>query len=133
MAIARELAERLDVLYTELSQVVERLSPGFAAVEAPFHGVSARSSLQLAHARGVILAVLGRAGVPVAEYAPAAVKVSVTGNGRAEKTQVQAMVTRLLPAVDRDLPHDTYDALAVALCHLSRCGFAAAIERRPLR
>ena len=100
--------------------LLERLGPEQAAVESPFHGVNPRSALQLAHARGVILAALHGAGVPLTEYAPAAVKLSVTGNGRAEKAQVQDMVVRLLRIPGGRAPDtDAADALAVALCHLA--------------
>lgn len=124
-----DTASRLDALYRELSVVAERWDPALAAVENPFHGVSSKSALRLAQARGVILAALARGGVAVAEYAPAAVKLSVTGNGRADKLQVQAMVTRLLGSAGSGWPHDVYDALAVALCHLSQTRFTAAVER----
>jgi len=125
----RPFAERLHLLQEAVLVVIEQFAPTEAAVEAPFHGVSARSALQLAHARGVILAALGRASVPVFEYSPATVKKAVTGNGRAEKGQVQAMVSRLVPgklAVGRA---DVADALATALCHLSTLGMSDALVR----
>lgn len=111
--------ERLHRLLSELREIVERLEPTAAAVEAPFHGINARAALQLAHARGVVLAVLGSAAVPVTEYAPATVKMAVAGSGRAEKEQVRAMVVRLLGgAWSGSASSDESDALAVALCHL---------------
>jgi crossover junction endodeoxyribonuclease RuvC len=122
-------AGRLARLHQELTTVVERLRPGVAAVEAPFHGASARSALRLAHARGVVLAVLAAAGVEVVEYAPAAVKKAVTGNGRADKEQVATMVFRQVGEELAARPHDLSDALAVALCHLSHCGFSAAVQQ----
>ena len=112
-----DFASRLGVLHEQLEAIVERLQPAAAAVEAPFHGKSPRSSLQLAHARGVALAVLGRAGIPVAEYSPASIKLFVTGSGRAEKDQVRHMVIRVLRRDSIDGPDDVTDALAVALCH----------------
>ena len=98
-------------------------------MESPFAGVNVRSALQLAHARGVILAALASAGLSVAEYTPATVKKSVTGNGRAEKTQVAGMVYRLLRVEVTRQAHDVTDALAVALCHLSSRGMAEAVRR----
>jgi crossover junction endodeoxyribonuclease RuvC len=97
-------------------------------VESPFHGPNARAALQLAHARGVVLACLGQAGIQVAEYSPATIKKAITGTGKADKEQVQAMVRRLLgnPA---DESRDVSDALAVAYCHLASSGFAAASRR----
>jgi crossover junction endodeoxyribonuclease RuvC len=122
------LPERLALLQRALREVVERLQPTVAAVEAPFHGASARSALQLAHARGVILAVLGDAGVSVVEYAPAKIKKSVTGDGRAEKARISAMVVQLLGARVEGERHDVHDALAVALCHLSTATFMNAVR-----
>jgi crossover junction endodeoxyribonuclease RuvC len=100
-------------------RVVGAHAPAEAAVEAPFHGISARSALQLAHARGVVLAVLGASGIPVTEYAPASIKKAVTGSGRADKGQVQAMISRLVPGAGATHGPDVFDAIATALCHLA--------------
>jgi crossover junction endodeoxyribonuclease RuvC len=112
-----DLADGLALLYTRLDVVVRSIEPTSAAVESPFHGANARSALRLAHARGVVLAVLGAAAIPVAEYSPATVKKSVTGDGRAGKDQVRRMVSHLLGHVRLGSPRDLSDALAVALCH----------------
>jgi crossover junction endodeoxyribonuclease RuvC len=122
-------ARRLARLQSALSAVVEKARPTVAAVESPFHGSSARSALLLAHARGVILAVLAAAEIEVVEYAPAAVKKAVTGDGRADKEQVATMVCRTLGKEAENLPHDHSDALAVALCHLVESRFRAAVRR----
>jgi len=126
---SQPLPTRLHLLTVEFTKLVGSLEPTGAAVEMAFHGANARSALQLAHARGVLLAVLAGAGVPVAEYTPATIKKSITGNGRAEKAQVQGMVERL---VRSDLPGrglDRSDALAVALCHMASVGRSAVIVR----
>jgi len=125
----RPLAVRLAQLHRELDAVVQRLEPTEAAVEAPFHGKSARAALQLAHARGVVLAVLASAGVEVVEYAPATVKQQVTGSGRADKEQVRRMMVRLLGQELQHRPQDLTDALAVGLCHLGQRGFHEAVAR----
>ena len=127
-------AERLARLHAEFDELISRLQPAVAAVEAPFHGASARSALQLAHARGVVLAVLAGHGIEVAECSPAAVKKSVTGNGRAEKAQVRRMVCQLLGAGAEGQRDDATDALAVALFQQTAAGVHAAVrrtERRP--
>jgi len=126
---ATELAHRLARLQRELVELVRALQPTSAAVESPFHGKNARSALQLAHARGVILAVLAGEGGEVAEYSPATVKKSVTGNGRAPKDQVRMMVGRILETPLRSADDDLSDALAVALCHASTRGLHAALSR----
>lgn len=134
---AGDLAKRLALLQEQLAQLVSRLRPTAAAVESPFHGASARSALQLAHARGVILAVLAAAEVEVAEYTPATVKKAVTGSGRADKRQVASMVGRLLGGPPPSGSHDLTDALALALCHLASAAHRAAVSRardsRPAR
>jgi crossover junction endodeoxyribonuclease RuvC len=126
---SQPLAARLHILTVEFTKLVGALEPTGAAVEMPFHGANARAALQLAHARGVLLAVLAGAGVSVAEYTPATVKKAITGSGKAEKAQVQGMVERL---VRSELPPgglDRSDALAVALCHMASAGRATAILR----
>ncbi len=122
-------ADRLARLYDGISEIVARHSPAEAAVEGPFHGISARSALQLAHARGVVLAALGASHVRVFEYSPATIKKAVTGNGRAEKAQVQAMVTRLVSGGALLGGSDVADAVATALCHLSGRGSAGALRK----
>lgn len=126
---------RLSRLHEAFGALVERLEPSSAAVESPFHGASARAALQLAHARGVLLAVLAGRGVPVSDYPPATVKKAVTGNGRAEKSQVQAMVQRLVgPTIVVDRA-DIADAIAIALCDLAHSRFDRAVrtDRRAVR
>lgn len=123
------LAERLSRLYAELDAVVRGAGATAAAVEAPFHGANARSALQLAHARGVVLAVLGAAGVSVTEYSPATVKKSVTGDGAAGKQVVRRMVSRLLGRARLRGSSDLSDALAVALCHAAAAPRVEALRR----
>lgn len=126
---ARDFPGRLALLQDRLSELVSRLRPTVAAVEAPFHGASARSALQLAHARGVVLAVLAASGVEVVEYTPATVKKAVTGSGRADKRQVASMVGRLLGEPPPQGSHDLSDALALAICHLASAAHGAAVAR----
>ena len=123
------LARRLARLERELRELVDRLCPSAAAVESSFHGANSRSALQLAHARGVVLAVLAGAGVSIAEYTPATVKKSVTGNGRAPKEQVRSMVGRLLGPEALPPGSDLSDALAVALCHAASSRHREAVAR----
>jgi len=122
---------RLASLQEEFLRVVADTAPTHAAVEAPFHGVSARAALQLAHARGVMLAVLGSAGVSVTEYAPATIKKAVTGQGRADKAQVAAMVRAILRRPDPLLRDDVSDAAAAALCHMYRGGWQDRVASAP--
>jgi crossover junction endodeoxyribonuclease RuvC len=114
-----ELAARLAVIAAGLREVIADLLPSVVAVEGVFHGVNARSALQLGHSRGVALATAGAHDLRVHEYAPATVKRAVAGNGAATKNQVQAMV-RMLCGLGRAPRLDASDALAVAICHAFR-------------
>jgi crossover junction endodeoxyribonuclease RuvC len=99
--------------------VIGDLGPTVVAVEGVFHGVNARSALQLGHSRGVALLAAGEAELAVYEYPPATVKRAVAGSGIATKLQVQAMVRALCGL--RSAPRvDAADALAVAICHAFR-------------
>jgi crossover junction endodeoxyribonuclease RuvC len=122
----RPLAERLCVISRELRGILTRHAPDSGAVEDVFHAVNARSALKLAHVRGVALLTLAEAGIPVGEYSPMEVKMSVVGYGRAEKAQVQLMVRSIL-SLDRQLPEDASDAVAVAICHATRVSAALRI------
>ena len=112
-------AVRLARLHAGLVEVLAHHDPEAAAVEAPFHGVSARAALQLAHARGVVLAAVSLAGLPVTEYAPATVKKTVAGNGRAPKDQIGVLMEQLFGRASTEQGHDVSDALSVALCHMA--------------
>lgn len=110
------LAERLVHLHDELSLVLDRYGPDEAAVEETFVNKNPNSTLKLGHARGVVVLVPARRGLPLAEYAANLIKKSVVGVGHADKEQIQMMVKILLPGCKPDSA-DAADALAVAICH----------------
>jgi crossover junction endodeoxyribonuclease RuvC len=111
-------AERLVTIESELVRVIAAHTPSHASVEGLFFAKDAQAAAKLGHARGVALLVCARAGLEIAEYPPARVKLTVTGAGRAAKEQVAQMVRVILGL--RELPAaDAADALAVALTHLS--------------
>ena len=112
-----ELPERLRFVRAGISGLIDRIHPDILAVEDLFHAVNSRSAIVLAHVRGVILEAGAAARIPVHAFAPATVKVQVTGYGQAEKAQVALMVARLLGLTGEVAPGDATDALAVALCH----------------
>ena len=112
------LGERLYTLYQEMLALLTRYSPSEVAVEEPFVGMNPRAALAVGQAQGVALMAAASLGVPVARYAPAAVKQAVTGHGRASKDQVQQALAMLLKSDIASAPEDATDALAVALCHL---------------
>ena len=120
------LAHRLLTISIGLRGVIERFSPDCAAIEDVFYSVNARSALKLAHVRGVALLMVAECRLPLGEYSPMEVKMSVVGYGRAEKSQVQLMVRSIL-SLDQELPEDASDAMAVAICHATRAAAALAM------
>jgi crossover junction endodeoxyribonuclease RuvC len=112
------LPDRLKLLQHDLAVVIEQYQPDQSAVEQLFFNKNVRTALAVGHARGVILLTLAQANLPIYEYTPLAVKQAVTGSGRADKRQVQQMVTLLLSLSKIPKPDDVADALAIAICHL---------------
>ena len=112
------LAERLLQVFTELRKLIAAYQPDTVAIEDVFYAVNAKSALKLGQVRGVAMLAASSSGLEVAEYAPLAIKSAVVGYGRAEKQQVQHMVTRLLNLPEPPQPADAADALAIAICHL---------------
>jgi len=111
-----DLASRLCQLHEGLSKVMQEYMPHEAAVEQTFVNKDAKATLKLGQARGVAMLVPALAGLPVAEYAPNAVKKRVIGVGHGDKKQIQMMVNMLLPKANYD-SDDAADALALAICH----------------
>ena len=118
LARNRPLPERLDQVFCELSEQLERWRPDTVAIEGIFYSVNAKSALKLGQVRGVALLAAARQNIAVAEYAPLKIKSSVVGYGLAKKEQVQFMVARLLDLPELPQPADAADALAIAICHI---------------
>jgi crossover junction endodeoxyribonuclease RuvC len=121
-----DLADRLVQIDQALEHVIALHRPEAAAVEALFYAKNAQSAAKLGHARGVVLLVLRRAGLPLGEYPPAQVKRTVVGGGRAAKGQVGQLVKSMLSLVEMP-QEDAADALAVALTHLATQRFSEAL------
>jgi crossover junction endodeoxyribonuclease RuvC len=123
------IAVRLCQIETELSDVIARYRPTASVVEALFFAKDASAAAKLGHARGVVLLVLARAGLSIAEYEPARVKKAIVGHGRADKRQIAMMIATILrlPSPPRA---DAADALAVALAHLNAAGLEAQIRKQ---
>jgi crossover junction endodeoxyribonuclease RuvC len=110
------LGVRLRQLFDGLQEVLDRLAPAEAAIEQTFVNRDAAATLKLGQARGIALLVPALLTLPIAEYAPNAVKKTVVGAGHADKVQIRAMVARLLPRAAFDST-DAADALAIAITH----------------
>ncbi|MBR9836106.1 MAG: crossover junction endodeoxyribonuclease RuvC [Alphaproteobacteria bacterium] len=109
------LADRLAGIFSAVSGLVTEHRPDAAGVEETLVNANPRSALKLGQARGVAMAALARAGLPVSEFAPRAIKLAVVGTGKADKAQVGFMVSRLLPRAGK-MSEDAADALACAIC-----------------
>jgi len=111
---ADAIGHRLAGLVAQLDTLLEEWSPDALALEQAFFGKNVQSALRLGEARGALLAAAARRDVDVVEYPTASVKKRVVGNGRADKTQVQFMLQRLLHLEEPPRPLDASDALALA-------------------
>ncbi len=111
----KKLSERLVEVHADLETVIKKYRPDSAALEELFFAKNAKTAMDVGQARGVIFLTLLQAGLSVDEFTPLEVKQAVTGYGRAEKVQLQKMITLLLKLPKKPLPDDAADALAVAL------------------
>ncbi|MGA9042225.1 MAG: crossover junction endodeoxyribonuclease RuvC [Terriglobales bacterium] len=118
---------RLATIFERLGAIIQQHQPDNVAIEDVFFALNVKSALKLGQVRGVAMLAASTAGLAVTEYAPLAIKSAVVGYGRAEKQQVQHMVTRLLNLAEIPEPPDAADALAIAICHLHT---AATLERQ---
>jgi crossover junction endodeoxyribonuclease RuvC len=108
---------KLKEIYLQLQEIIETYLPKFMAIEAPFFGKNVQSMLKLGRAQGVAMAAAITMGVPITEYSPKKIKMSITGNGNASKEQVAAMLNQIFSVPIKTNQLDATDALAVALCH----------------
>jgi crossover junction endodeoxyribonuclease RuvC len=123
------LPERLLALADELERLLAQIRPSGLAVERVLFQTNVRTAMSVGQASGLALTAAARAGIPVVQYSPNEVKLAVTGDGRADKTGVQTMVTRLLGLREVPKPADAADALALACCHLWRQPLMARIAQ----
>jgi crossover junction endodeoxyribonuclease RuvC len=107
---------------------VGEFEPDVVAVERVFSQHNVRSAMGTAQAAAMGFLVAARRGISVATHTPTEVKASVTGNGRADKAQVTAMVTRILQLSEPPKPADAADAVAIAVCHVWRGAAQAKIN-----
>jgi len=114
------LPHRLACLQREISSLLEEFKPDVVAVERVFFQTNVKTAMSVGQASGIALASASIAGCEVAEYTSNEVKEAMVGYGAATKNQVQAMVAKLSGLAGPPSPPDVADALALALCHLTR-------------
>lgn len=112
------LPQRLKAIHAALGAVLAEHKPESCAIEEMFFTHRARTISATLQARGVALLAVAQCGSAVVEYNPKTVKLSLTGSGRAEKAQMQTVVSKALGLADKLRPNDVADAAAIALCHL---------------
>ena len=108
---------KLKKIFERTLQLVDEYKPDEFAVEAPFFGKNVQSMLKLGRAQGVAMSAALYRNVPIFEYAPKKIKMSITGNGNASKEQVAAMLKSILNIAEMPKHLDASDGLAAAVCH----------------
>lgn len=115
---------RLEKIYNDLEQIITEYKPDAMSIEELFFNNNAKTAINVAQARGVILVTAKLKGIPIYEYTPLQVKQAVVGYGRADKMQVQRMVKMILHEENLPKLDDTTDSMAIAICHAHSFRFA---------
>ena len=118
---------RLEQIYNQLNEIINTYKPNAMAIEELFFNNNAKTAINVAQARGVILVTAKLNKVPIYEYTPLQVKQAVVGYGRADKMQVQRMVKMILHEDNLPKLDDTTDSMAMAICHAHSSKFAKSL------
>jgi crossover junction endodeoxyribonuclease RuvC len=114
------LADRVGEIYSGMVELLKEFKPDILSMEELYsHYKHPKTAIIMGHARGAVLVAAHQQGVAVRHYAATMVKMALTGNGRAKKEHVRRMILQTLDISGPAEPLDTYDALAVALCHIN--------------
>jgi len=108
---------KLKHIFERIQGIIDEYHPDELAIEAPFYGKNVQSMLKLGRAQGAAIAAALSRSVPIFEYAPRKIKMSITGQGAASKEQVAAMLMGILKFRKKDIKLDATDGLAAAVCH----------------
>ena len=120
--------KRLLELKTDIDFLIKKYNPDCASIEQLFFFKNQKTIIPVAQARGVILLTLEENNIPMFEYTPLVVKQTITGHGRAEKTEVKAMVKKYIE-IDKNVKlDDTIDSIALAICHAQCSAFKEEIK-----
>lgn len=109
--------DRLKAIHEDIEFIFDKFRPDCMAIERLYFTTNQKTAIDVAQARGVTVLSAAKRGIPVSEYTPLQVKLSVTGYGKAEKKQVMEMTRQLLNLAQIPKPDDAADALAIAICH----------------
>lgn len=122
------MQERLLSLYNDLMKLIKIYQPQQIAIEQLFFGKNVTTGITVAQARGVMLLAAAQLGLPIREYKPKEIKLSIAGYGSADKFQMQSMIQELLHLDEIPRPDDAADGLAVAITHLNSTRFERMAE-----
>ena len=111
------ITKRLETSYNAMVALIDKFKPDAIAIEELFYFKNQTTIINVAQARGIIVLACAQSKIPIYEYTPLQVKQAITGNGRAEKKQIQFMVTNILGLAKVPKPDDAADALAIAITH----------------
>jgi crossover junction endodeoxyribonuclease RuvC len=111
---------KLKHIFERITGIIDEYHPDEVAIEAPFYGKNVQSMLKLGRAQGAAIAAALNRSVPIFEYAPRKIKMSITGRGAASKEQVASMLMNLLKFDSTKIKLDATDGLAAAVCHFNQ-------------
>ena len=120
-----DLDVRLAAIYDFITQLIKKFSPDVLAIEQLYFAANSKTALVVGQARGVILLASSKSNLITESYTPLQVKQALTGYGRADKNQIQFMVSSILRLPKKIIQDDTADALAIAITH----GFSYKIRK----
>ena len=113
-----KISKRLFTIYNDINQLVEMFCPNVFSIEDIFYGRNVKSALLLGQARGIAMLCAAKHDIPVFEYSAKKVKQAITGNGNADKTQLQYMIKQIFKLKQVPTPLDASDAIGIALCYI---------------
>ena len=114
------LSKRLYSIYVDIEELIKVFSPNILAIEDIFYGRNVKSAFYLGQARGIAMMCAAKHNMPVFEYSAKKVKQAITGNGNADKTQLQYMIKQIFKLKHLPTPLDASDAIGIALCHINQ-------------
>lgn len=117
-------------IYNDLNSLIDRIKPDYASVETLIFAKNVKTAMIISEVRGIITLVLAQRGVPVTEFTPLEIKMSITGYGRSSKNQIQDAVRLILSLSEIPKPDDISDAIAIALCCGNRVKYNEKISGR---
>ena len=114
------ISNRIFTIFSDIEELINTYSPSIFSIEDIFYSRNFKSAMLLGQARGAAVLAAAKYKLPIFEYSAKKVKQSITGNGNADKTQVQYMIIKILNIKTTSMPLDASDALGIALCHLNQ-------------